>query len=301
MRIAIYGQNIDKKNIKYISNFFNYIYNKSITVYIEKKFLNILKKFEEFEEFKELNIPTFISYEELSKYIFNIMFIFGGDGTILSAITLIRDLEIPIIGINTGKLGFLSTFNKEIFLKKIDAIFNNKLKTIPRNLLWLEIYEYEYLFPKDFVNFALNEIVISRRETVSMITIDTYINNVFLTSYWADGLIISTSTGSTGYSLSCGGPIITPESSNFVITPVAPHNLFYRSLVVPDNNLIKLKIHSREGNYALSMDTRINIMSINIELNIRKASFYVYFLQEENYNYFQTLQDKLLWGRDIRN
>lgn len=298
MKIAIYGEKLEKNNIKYISKFLNYAYQQGIEIFCEKKFLDILLSLNNFDKLK---INIFVSHEDLSKRLFNFMFTFGGDGTILSAITLIRDLEIPIVGINTGNLGFLASFNKEIFIKKIDNIFNKKLKPLQRSLLWLEIYGNKYFLPHSFLNFSLNEISILRRETVSMMTIDAYINNVFLTSYWADGLIISTPTGSTGYSLSCGGPIITPESKNFVLTPIAPHNLFSRPFVVPDNENIRLKIHSRANTYSLSMDTRLNIMNVNNELYIKKAPFYSYIFQEENGSYFKTLHEKLLWGADKRN
>lgn len=298
MRIAIYGQYINKKNIKYIINFINYFNNKLVEFFFEKNFLNILNKF---NIFKNIKFYTFFSYKDLSKKKFNFMIVFGGDGTILSSVTLIRDLKIPIMGVNTGKLGFLANFNKKTFLKKIDLIINEKLKPIPRNLLTLEICNNNFSLPKNFISLALNEIVISRRETVSIMNIDTYINNIFLTSYWADGLIISTSTGSTGYSLSCGGPIITPDSNNFVITPIAPHNLFSRPLVIPDNKIIKLRVHNRIGTYSLSMDTRLSIMDINNELIIRKNNFYIYIFQEKEDSYFNSLQEKLFWGVDKRN
>lgn len=295
MKIAIYGQKLEAKNVIYLSRFLDYVHCQSIEAHIEKKFLEILKSF---KGLGDLDLPTFVCHEDLCQG-FDMMFTFGGDGTILSAITLIRDLGIPIVGVNTGNLGFLASFNKDIFIKKIDRIFNQKLNPIPRSLLWVETSTGDHL-SDDFMNFALNEAVILRRETVFMMTIDAYIGNVFLTSYWADGLIISTPTGSTGYSLSCAGPIITPESKNFVLTPIAPHNLFSRPLVIPDYEHIRLKIHSRADTYSLSMDTRLSLLNINTELRIKKASFYAYIIQEEQ-SYFKTLQEKLLWGSDRRN
>lgn len=296
IKIALYGQTLESKNILYLTKFLDYASKHSIEIHIEKNFLNILKKH---KIFSQLNFPTFICYEDLQKN-FKLMLTFGGDGTILTAITLIRNLEIPIIGVNTGNLGFLATFNKEIFIKKIDRIFHQKFKPMPRTLLSIETSSNN-IFPKNFLNFALNEIVILRRETVSMVTIDAYIEDQFLTSYWADGLIISTPTGSTGYSLSCGGPIITPNNKNFVLTPIAPHNLFSRPLIIPDHENIYLKIHSRANAYSLSMDTRLNLLKTNTKLHIKKASFYAYIIQEEEQSYFKTLQNKLLWGSDSRN
>ncbi len=295
MKIALYGQKFGKKNIPYLNQFIGYASNNSIDIYIEKSFLNILNSF---EELKNLNFPVFSHHKELTKD-FSLMFTFGGDGTILSAITLIRDSGIPIVGVNTGNLGFLASFNKDVFVKKIDQIFNKKLLLMQRSLLWLETSIKKN--NKKFFNFALNEIVIFRKETVSMITIDAYINNEFLTSYWADGLIISTPTGSTGYSLSCGGPIISPDNKNFVLTPISPHNLFSRPLIISDQQNVHLKIHSRVKSYSLSMDTRLISMSQENELYIKKAPFYIYLLQEGENTYYKTLREKLLWGIDKRN
>ncbi|WP_185864411.1 NAD kinase [Blattabacterium cuenoti] len=295
MKIALYGQKFGKKNIPYLNQFIGYAFNHSIDIYIEKSFLDILNSF---EELKNLNFPVFSHYKELTKD-FSLMFTFGGDGTILSAITLIRDSGIPIVGVNTGNLGFLATFNKDVFIKKIDQIFNKKLHLMKRSLLWLETSRIKK--KEDFFNFALNEIVILRKETVSMITIDAYIDNEFLTSYWADGLIVSTPTGSTGYSLSCGGPIISPDNKNFVLTPISPHNLFSRPLIISDQKIVHLKIHSRVKYYSLSMDTRLTCMNQDNELFIRKAPFYIYLLQEERNIYYKTLREKLLWGMDQRN
>ncbi|ACX84151.1 inorganic polyphosphate/ATP-NAD kinase [Blattabacterium sp. (Periplaneta americana) str. BPLAN] len=294
MKIALYGQKFGKKNIPYMNQFIGYVSSHSIEIYIEKSFFNILSSF---EEFKNLNFPVFSHYKELTKD-FSLMFTFGGDGTILSAITFIRDSGIPIVGVNTGKLGFLATFNKDVFIKKMDKIFHKKFHLIPRSLLWLET---SIMNDNQFFNFALNEIVILRKETVSMITIDAYIDNEFLTSYWADGLIISTPTGSTGYSLSCGGPIITPGNKNFVLTPISPHNLFSRPLIISDHQKVHLKIHSRGKYYSLSMDTRLTSLKKDNELYIKKAPFYIYLLQEEKHTYYKTLREKLLWGMDQRN
>ncbi|WP_185872709.1 NAD kinase [Blattabacterium cuenoti] len=297
MKIALYGQKFIDKNIPYFIKFLTYAYKHSIEIYIEKSFFDLLSSF---NELKNLKFPIFYNYNELTKD-FNLMFTFGGDGTILYAITLIRDTGIPIVGVNTGNLGFLATFNQEVLIKKLDQIFNYKFHICPRSLLWLETSILDK--KKQFFNFALNEIVILRKETVSMITIDTYIDNKFLTSYWADGLIISTPTGSTGYSLSCGGPIIAPDNKNFVITPISPHNLFSRPLIISDNKRIHLKIHSR-GHvqyYSLSMDTRLTSLKEENELYIKKAPFYIYLIQEQEYIYYKTLREKLLWGMDQRN
>ncbi|WP_185868975.1 NAD kinase [Blattabacterium cuenoti] len=294
MKIAVYGQRFWKKNIPYLSRFLGYACNHSIEIYVEKSFFDILSSF---EEFKNLDFPVFSHYKELTKD-FSLMFTFGGDGTILSAIPFIRDSGIPIVGVNTGNLGFLATFNKDVFIQKIDKIFSRKINIIPRSLLCLKTSVTDH---NKFFNFALNEIVILRKETVSMITIDAYIDNEFLTSYWADGLIISTPTGSTGYSLSCGGPIISPYNKNFVLTPISPHNLFSRPLIISDHQKIHLKIHSRVKYYSLSLDTRLTSLNKENELYIQKAPFYIYLLEEGKNTYYKTLREKLLWGIDQRN
>ncbi|WP_185874127.1 NAD kinase [Blattabacterium cuenoti] len=295
MKIALYGQKIGQKNIPYLNKFIGYVVsNRSIDIYIEKSFFHILSSF---KEFKNLNFPVFSHYKELTKD-FSLMLTFGGDGTILSAIPWIRDTGIPIVGVNTGNLGFLATLNKDVFIQKIDEIFNRKLHVLPRSLLYLETSIMDH---HKFFNFALNEIVIFRKEMVSMITIDAYIDNEFLTSYWADGLIISTPTGSTGYSLSCGGPIITPDNKNFVLTPISPHNLFSRPLIISDHQKVHLKVHSRVKYYSLSMDTRLISLNKDTELYIKKAPFYIYFIQEKKSTYYKTLREKLLWGMDQRN
>ncbi|WGH28001.1 MAG: NAD kinase [Candidatus Bostrichicola ureolyticus] len=288
MKIAVYGHSIDKKNINYIIKFLTYSYNNSISIYIEKNFYKILNSFKEFEKFKYL--PIYISYKDIIKG-FDFMFTFGGDGTILDSLIFVRDSGLPILGINTGHLGFLSTFSKDFFIKNLDLIFKKKLYSSIRNLLLLETSIKDI----NIFNIALNEIVLFRNNTVSMITIDTIIDDEFLTSYWADGLIISTPTGSTGYSLSCGGPIITPENQNFVITPIAPHNLFYRPLIIPNNKNIHLKIHSASNVYSISLDTRLYILNTNIELYIKKAPFNVKIIQKNKKIFYKTLREKLMW------
>lgn len=296
MIIAIYGQKLENKNFFYVKKLIDYTKNKIIKILIEENFFKLLKKY---DEFYNINIKTFKNRNDLSNKI-KLIFTFGGDGTILNTITLIKNLKIPIIGINTGKLGFLSTFNKKSFIKNIDIIFNKKINITKRTLLWVNT-SYKKSLSKNFLNFALNEVAVIRRETVSMITICVYINNIFLTFYRADGLIISTPTGSTGYSLSCGGPIITPKCKNFVLTPISPHNLSSRPIVIPDNQKITLKITSQNNNYSLSMDTRLIILKTNIKIFIKKAYFNIYIVEQKKQSYFKTLQDKLLWGSDKRN
>ena len=241
-------------------------------------------------------VETYTSYENLDKSV-KFLFSFGGDGTILSATTIVRDSMIPIIGVNTGRLGFLATINKSVLLEQLNSFFNGEYNIIPRSLLTVKRSDGVEIEN----NFAINEVTVVRRETTSMITVDTYLDYEFLNSFWSDGLIVSTPTGSTGYSLSCGGPIVHPSNQNFVITPVAPHNLNVRPLVVSENAKIGLKIRSRANEYFLSLDSRNFPLSTDVELIIEKADFKILIVEAIDATYFTTLREKMLWGSDKRN
>jgi NAD+ kinase len=223
----------------------------------------------------------------------------GGDGTILRAAALVRDSGVPILGINAGRLGFLATVQKENIAEFMQFIIEKKYTISKRTLLSLTTSpENEEI---EAINFALNEISVSRKDTTSMITIETYLNNEFLNSYWADGLIIATPTGSTGYSLSCGGPILTPEVNSFVVTPIAPHNLNARPLVIPDDTEIRLKISGREENYLVSLDSRITSVKNDTILTIKKTPFQINMVEIPDETFLKTLRNKLFWGEDRRN
>jgi NAD+ kinase len=230
---------------------------------------------------------------------FDLFVSFGGDGTILRATTFVRDLGIPIVGVNTGRLGFLSTFKKEEVRKVVQEFVNGAYHIVDRSLVEVladfPIPEFETL------NFALNEITVSRKDTTSMITVETYLNDEYLTSYWADGLIISTPTGSTGYSLSCGGPVIVPTAKSLVLTPIAPHNLNARPLVISDDTIIRLKVSGREENHLVSLDSRIASLENGKEIMVRKAAFTVKMIEYTSESFLKTLRNKLLWGEDRRN
>ncbi len=230
---------------------------------------------------------------------FDLFVSFGGDGTILRAMTYVRDLGIPVVGVNTGRLGFLSTFRKEEVRKVVKEFLSGAYTLVDRSLVELhadfEIPEFGDL------NFALNEITVSRKDTTSMITVETYLNDEYLTSYWADGLIVATPTGSTGYSLSCGGPVITPTARSLVITPIAPHNLNARPLVISDNTTIRLKVSGREDNHLVSLDSRIASLENGKEITIKRAGFTVRMIEFASESFFKTIRNKLLWGQDRRN
>ena len=230
---------------------------------------------------------------------FDLLISIGGDGTILRAITFVKDLGIPIVGINTGRLGFLATIQNSNIENAINNILEGNYTISERSLLSIKT------FPENdnisSLNFALNEIAVSRKNTTSMITVETRLNDEYLTSYWSDGLIISTPTGSTGYSLSCGGPVITPDTNSLVLTPIAPHNLSARPLVIPDSTEIQFKVSGREDHFLVSLDSRIATLHNDTIIKIKKADFKIKMIELYNESFLDTLRKKLLWGEDKRN
>tara|TARA_A200000159_G_scaffold158761_1_gene176461 strand:- start:1230 stop:2111 length:882 start_codon:yes stop_codon:yes gene_type:complete len=227
------------------------------------------------------------------------LFSIGGDGTLLRSITFVKDTEIPILGINTGRLGFLTSLQKESLNEALDKFFAEKYKLVKRALLAVELSSPSVEIEK--FGHALNEISINRKNTTAMLSIATQIDKEYLTTYWADGLIISTPTGSTGYSLSSGGPILTPETEGIVLNPIAPHNLNIRPLVVPDKAEIEISVDGRGEDHLLSLDSRIFTLENGTLISIKKAPFSVFTVELDGDNYFKTLRDKLFWGYDARN
>ncbi len=221
----------------------------------------------------------------------------GGDGTLLDTVTLVRDKNIFIIGINFGRLGFLASIGREEVKTAVKAIANRTFVVDKRTLIHLDA---DLPLFGD-VPYALNEFALHKRDMAAMIKIHTYLNGEFLNTYWADGLIMATPTGSTGYSLSCGGPIIFPDSASFVITPVAPHNLNVRSIIVPDDHVISFEVESRSENIICSLDSRREIVGKNVSLAVRKESFTINLLRLSENSFLQTLHTKLTWGLDRRN
>jgi NAD+ kinase len=217
----------------------------------------------------------------------------------LRAATFVRDLGIPILGVNAGRLGFLAKVQKENIASFLQIVLEKKYSISERTLLALNTTPLNSEIQQ--LNFAMNEVTVSRKDTTSMITIETYLNGEYLNSYWADGLIISTPTGSTGYSLSCGGPVLTPEVKSLVITPIAPHNLNARPLVIPDDTEIELHVSGREENYLVSLDSRTASISNNTVLKIKKTPFIIKMVEIPNETFLKTLRNKLLWGEDKRN
>jgi NAD+ kinase len=293
-KIAIYGQSYSISAEKEIHILLDILDEKGCSCFIEKKFYETLKRETTLD--KEYN--TFAGFADLNGT-FDLMFTLGGDGAILRAVTFIRNLNIPILGINTGRLGFLATINKEAIKESIELIFKGEYTIQERTLLSVKTTPDLEAFSD--LNFALNEVTIARKNTTSMIGIKTSINFEYLTNYWADGLIIATPTGSTGYSLSCNGPVLSPDSKNLVITPIAPHNLNARPMVISDEKTIQLTTNSREKDFLISLDSRITTVPKNTEVFIEKAHFTIKSIVPNNQSFLQTLRTKLLWGEDTRN
>ncbi len=294
MKVAIYGQYYQNSTEPIIKDIFVFFNRNHVEMIIEADFLKLLYE----KKIVAKEYKTFSSHTELDST-FDMLLSIGGDGTILRAATLVRDSGIPILGVNAGRLGFLASVQKENIENFLQFVIEKKYTISPRSLLSLQcIPENEEL--KD-LNFAMNEISVSRKDTTSMITIDTSLNDEHLNSYWADGLIIATPTGSTGYSLSCGGPILTPDVDSFVITPIAPHNLNARPLVIPDTKEIKLKVTGREEFYLISLDSRIASVRNESVLIIKKTPFKINMVEIPDETFLKTLRNKLLWGEDKRN
>jgi NAD+ kinase len=294
MKVAIYGKYYLNSTEPIINDIFVFFNNNGVEMIIESAFLKILHE----KKIIQKEYKTFTSHKELDSS-FDMLISIGGDGTILRAATLVRNSGVPILGINAGRLGFLATVQKENIAEFMQFIIDKKYTISKRTLLSLSCTPTNEAVEE--INFAMNEISVSRKDTTSMITIETYLNNEFLNSYWADGLIIATPTGSTGYSMSCGGPILTPDVKGFVITPIAPHNLNARPLVVPDETEIRLKVSGREEHYLVSLDSRITSVKNETILVIKKTPFQINMVEIPEETFLKTLRTKLFWGEDRRN
>lgn len=294
MKIGIYGQFYHTNSETHIQSILNALQQSDVEILIEENFLRLMKEHEEFHPSLS-KLPTFSKLDET----YDLFFSIGGDGTILKSITFVHDLNIPIVGVNTGRLGFLATIQKENIASSISQILKGEYEISERSVLSLKTTpDHEEIVP---LNFALNEIAVNRKNTTSMIKVETIVNGEYLTSYWSDGLIVATPTGSTGYSLSCGGPVIDPKNNSLVITPIAPHNLNVRPFVLPDDSIIELKVSGREEIHLVSLDSRIITLKTETILTIQKAPFSIKLVQLKDESFTKTLRKKLLWGEDKRN
>ena len=284
MKIGINGINITGDKKKTLNKLVGLLEKKNIDVFVSqdlsKSFLN--------------NIFPVYNKQNLSEFDFIISF--GGDGTLLNTITHVGPSNTKILGVNIGKLGFLSYDVSDVFEKILDDLIN-KIYTLEKRSL-VTISNKREIISDDF---ALNEISVIKKDSSSMIKIHCYINNKFICTYWSDGLIVSTPTGSTGYSLSCGGPILNPDTNNLLITPISPHNLGLRSIIISDNSKIKLKIEDQGFNFLVSMDSRSYTFKGQQELDIKKSNFCANLIHPDNFDFFETLRKKLNWGFDLRN
>ncbi|MEI9910126.1 MAG: NAD kinase [Bacteroidota bacterium] len=292
MKAAIYSRILDEAQQGEVQSFFNELAKQKIEPVIWKYFFDQI--------YNRIQLPpdtkTFSHAEQLTDEIEFIISL-GGDGTLLDTVTLVRDKDISVMGINFGRLGFLASIGRDEVAVAIKAIAKRSYIIDKRTMIHLD--SDLPLFGN--VPYALNEFSVHKRDIDPMIKIHTYLNGEFLNTYWADGLIVSTPTGSTGYSLSCGGPIVFPESGSFVITPVAPHNLNVRSIIIPDDNIISFEVESRSENIICALDSRREIVGKNVQLAVRKETFPVNLIRLSENNFLQTIHNKLTWGLDKRN
>lgn len=294
MKIALFGQYYQNSTAEIVQKVVSFFETNAITIVFEASFLASLKE----KNIITKDYNTYSNYNNLDTD-FKALISIGGDGTILKAATFVRDKNIPIIGINAGRLGFLATIQFDNIEPLLEKLLNNDYAISKRTLLSVETSpEYENFKELDF---ALNEVTVARKDTTSMITIVTYLDGEYLTSYWADGLIVSTPTGSTGYSLSCGGPVLTPNVESLVITPMAPHNLNARPLVITDDMEIELRISGREEQFLISLDSRISAVSKDTIIKIKKSPFTISIIEFKEESFLNTIRKKLLWGADKRN
>lgn len=290
-RVGIYGKTFHESFIPGIQQLFDCLTERGSEVHVCRPFHEFLKKRIQLPEFE-----TFRREDELRGKV-DVMISIGGDGTILNAATMVNDSGIPILGINTGRLGFLSTMQIEDVQTYLNDLMNGNYSIDSRRMLQLETKED--LFSGQ--NFALNELVLHKKDSSSMISIHTYLDDEYLCTYWSDGIIISTPTGSTAYSLSCGGPIILPDSNNLILNPIAPHNLNSRPLVIPDNKEIKLRVEGRSRFFLISLDSRVETIDSSVELVVKQSNFPMNFIRSEGYSFLRTINKKLHWGFDERN
>lgn len=293
MKIAIYGPEYNERSKATLFTLAEFLSKKKAHVLFDAAFFDSIVKLSELK-IESYGFETF----EILDCSYDLLISVGGDGTILRAITRVRNLDIPIVGINTGHLGFLSTIKTNAIESAMTQIFEGQYRVSKRSILTVKTDPLNVNFDLDF---ALNEIAVSRKNTTSMISIETWLDDEYLTSYWADGLIISTPTGSTGYSLSCGGPVIMPESDSLALTPIAPHNLNARPLVISAKHKIRLKLSGRENEYLVSLDSRINSLKNSTEITIQKAPYQIKMVELQGGSFIETLRKKLLWGVDQRN
>jgi NAD+ kinase len=291
MRIAIYSRGIESSQHQDFNLLLNELERHGVEPVFYQDFFNQF-----YSSLQLKKYSTFNSSADLDETV-DCMISLGGDGTLLDTVTLVKDTGTPVVGINYGRLGFLANIGKDELKQAVKALVNQTYVIDKRTLLHLD--SSIPLFGD--VPYALNEFSIHKRETSPMIKIHTYLNGEFLNTYWADGLIVATPTGSTGYSLSCNGPVVFPDSASFVITPVSPHNLNIRPIVVPDNTIVSFEVEGRTDGFICTLDSRREMVGKEIQLAVKKETFGINLIRLNENNFLQTLRNKLSWGLDIRN
>ena len=293
MQVVVFGKRAKEKDIPFIQSVFDVLNEQGINVFVHKDYLLGMNGNVNFPS----DVGRFDGYNDFTVKNIDFVITLGGDGTILEAATFIRNSNTPILGVNLGRLGFLASIEKAHFEEVIIAMKNGRFTLDERTLLKLECNLP--LFGD--IPFALNDLTLLKRDTSSMITIKTFVNGAFLNTYWADGIIVSTPTGSTGYSLSCGGPILFPDSGNLVITPVAPHNLNVRPIVISDDSIISFEVEGRTDNFLCTLDSRWETITNAHQIAVRKADFKVNLVTIGENGFLKTIRGKLSWGEDKRN
>ncbi|MBA2328822.1 MAG: NAD kinase [Flavisolibacter sp.] len=292
MKVAIYSRVLETEQQTDIQVLFDELKREKVTPVVYKPFFQEIKNHISLPS----NTETFSSHADLTNEI-DFLVSLGGDGTLLDTVTLVRNGNIPVVGINFGRLGFLASIGREELSQAVKALARRSYIIDKRTMIHLDAS----LSLFNDVPYALNEFAIHKRDVSPMIKINTYLNGELSNTYWADGLILATPTGSTGYSLSCSGPVVFPESGSFVITPIAPHNLNVRPIVVPDSTIISFEIESRSDDVILALDSRREIVNKNVQLAIRRENFMLNLVRLNENNFLQTLRNKLSWGLDKRN
>ncbi|BDC98019.1 NAD kinase [Persicobacter psychrovividus] len=290
MRVALHGKNFSEQSSPVMKSIFDLVIRYSSKIFLTDRYAKVLS-------YRQIQLPASGTFSRGHLPEVDVVITLGGDGTLLDTLTYIGNRETPILGINTGRLGFLATIPIQKFAETFRRVQEGEYKIDRRSLISLQTKEGFF----NRQNFALNEFTVTKKDSSSMITVRAFIDNEYVNSYWADGLIVSTPTGSTGYSMSCGGPLMHPGTGNFIITPVSPHHLNVRPMIVPDSSIVKLEIESRSRNVLISLDSRSQSIPYQTEIILQKEKFDAHLIHMPDYSFYDTLRHKLNWGMDLRN
>lgn len=293
MQVVVYGKQYKDKDLPFIQALVDALHAEEAITYVYAPYLN---EIEGDVQWKGAYAP-FEGYPDFETRNIDFMIVLGGDGTMLNAVTVVRDSGVPMLGINLGRMGFLNSIEKSHVADAVGKLRRGQYTIQERAMLYLE--SNPQIFGE--IPYALNDCTLLKRDTSSMITLHTFVNGDYLNSYWADGIIIATPTGSTGYSLSCGGPVVFPDSSTFILTPVAPHNLNVRPIVISDDSVLSFEIEGRAENFICTLDSRFELIGAHHQLAVRKNDFPIRLVQLQDVTFLNTIRQKLAWGADIRN